>query len=244
MNHVLEQQLLQEIEQLKQQVNALEAKQESGVVVYQYSKIRDCDLEAVVEIERRLELSVFNDWFHADIQFSHLNVFFEALIRDNAPLIESYSEEDLKVNVLVPILNQVHFKSYQHEFRDFYELPLRYSTPEFIFNGTTDFVVSAGLIKSKKPYFFIQEFKRSEEYGNPRPQLLAELISAVELNQWQEIKGAYVIGANWYFVILKRLALHKYQYYVSEQFNSMRLDDLQLIYKHLLYIKQYVQAHI
>jgi len=65
-----------------------------------------------------------------------------------------------------------------------------------------------GLVESKKPYFFIQAFKRHEEYGNPRPQLLAELISAVELNDWKFIKGAYITGGcdillswrNWNFI--------------------------------------------
>jgi hypothetical protein len=121
--------------------------------------------------------------------------------------------------------------------RDFYELSLRYETEDFIFGGTTDFVVSSGLVKSKTPYFFIQEFKGSEEYGNPRPQLLAELISAVELNHWNKIKGAYIIGAMWHFVILEKLEKNKYQYFVSQNFDSMRLDDLKSIYTHLLCVK-------
>ena len=47
---------------------------------------------------------------------------------------------------------------------------MSYVTDQFILNGTVDFVVSQGLVESKKPYFFIQEFKKSEDYGNPRPQ--------------------------------------------------------------------------
>jgi hypothetical protein len=52
-----------------------------------------------------------------------------------------------------------------------------------------------------KNLHFIQEFKRRYEYGNPRPQLLAELISAVELNNWKLIKSAYIIGGNWHLAI-------------------------------------------
>jgi len=37
----------------------------------------------------------------------------------------------------------------------------------------------------------------------PTSALLAELMSAVELNDWQFIKGAYIIGGNWHFVIWK-----------------------------------------
>ena len=136
------------------------------------------------------------------------------------------------------------FKSYENEFREFYELPLTYKTDRFIFNGTVDFVVSKGLVDSKKPYFFIQEFKRSEEYGNPRPQLLAELISGVELNRWKFIKGAYIIGGNWHFVILEKLDTNKYQYFISQNFDSTKLEDLKKIYKNLLFIKNEIIATI
>lgn len=121
--------------------------------------------------------------------------------------------------------------------RDFYELQISYKTSQFKLSGTVDFVVSEGLVESKKPYFFIQEFKRSEEYGNPRPQLLAELISAVELNNWKFIKGAYIIAGIWHFAILEKLETGKYQYYISQYFDSTRIGDLKLIYKNLLFVK-------
>jgi hypothetical protein len=159
-------------------------------------------------------------------------------------LIETYSEEDLKVNFLVPILNKIRFKSYDKKIRDFYELPMIYKTSQFILNGTVDFVVSEGLVESKKPYFFIQEFKKSEEYGNPRPQLLAELISAVELNDWRLIKGAYIIGEIWHFVILEKLARHQYQYFISPIFDSTRIEDLKAIYKNRLFVKNEILAMI
>jgi hypothetical protein len=77
-------------------------------------------------------------------------------------LIDSYSEEDLKVNFIIPILNKVRFKSFEKKIRDFYELQMSYKTSQFKLSGTVDFVVSEGLVESKKPYFFIQGFKRSE----------------------------------------------------------------------------------
>ncbi|RKZ85141.1 MAG: hypothetical protein DRR19_16800 [Candidatus Parabeggiatoa sp. nov. 1] len=49
--------------------------------------------------------------------------------------------------------------------------------------------------------------------------VLAELISAVELNGWKQIKGAYIIGENWNFVI----------------FNV--LENLKDIFKNLLFVK-------
>ena len=238
MNTEIELKLLKEIEELKKKVNILEGKDENQIPTYQYSKIRDIDLNKLFEIEQNLDNSIFDEWLNNKIEIDNsIEAFFKELLEDNKSLIESYSEEDLKVNFIVPILNKIRFKSFEKKMRDFYELRMTYKTSKFILNGTIDFVVSEGLVESKKPYFFIQEFKRSEEYGNPRPQLLAELISAIELNDWKFIKGAYIIGGIWHFAILEKLNVGKYQYFISQNFDSTKIDDLILIYKNLLFVK-------
>ncbi|MCP4344351.1 MAG: hypothetical protein GY795_02360 [Desulfobacterales bacterium] len=238
MNSEIEAKLLKEIDELKKKVNILEGKGENRIPTYWYSKIRDADLKKLFDIERNLDDSIFNEWLSNTIEIDDsTGVFLKCLIEDNKSLIEIYGEEDLKVNFIVPILNRIRFKSFEKKIRDFYELQMTYKTSEFILTGTVDYAVSEGLTDSKKPYFFIQEFKRSEEYGNPRPQLLAELISAVELNDWKFIKGAYIIGGNWHFAILEKLDIDKYQYFISQNFDSTKIYDLKLIYKNLLFVK-------
>lgn len=238
MNEDVEFELLKEIKELKKKINILEGVDENNKPTYQYSKITANLLKKLVDIERKLDKSIFNNWFEysEEIHPETLSMF-EKLIEENELLIETYNEEDLKVNFIIPILNKVHFKSFENECRDFYELPMKYETDDFIFNGTTDFVVSKGLIESKKPYFFIQEFKKAQQEGYPESQLLAELISAVELNKWTEIKGAYIVGSLWYFVILQKLDNNQYHYFVSKKFDSIRIDELKSIYKNLLFIK-------
>ena len=243
MSRELELQLLQEIETLKRKVQLLEGKEVAQIPTYQYSKIRDTDLQALFAIEQTLDEQKFDDWFGKTIDIDHATeVFLQELLDENKALIERYGEEDLKVNFLAPLLNKVRFKSFEKQLREFYELPMTYATSKFIFNGTVDFVVAEGLVESKRPYFFIQEFKRSEDYSNPRPQLLAELISAIELNGWRMIKGAYIIEGSWHFVILEKLAQETYQYVLSQNFDSTKLDDLLLIYKHLVCVKQEILA--
>ncbi len=198
-------QLLQELEELKQKVLFLEGKATYQVPTNQYSKIRERELQALFDIEKTLDEQKFEAWFTTTVALEdEVRVFLGKLLEQNKLLIESYSEEDLKVHMIVPILNRVRFTSFEKNIRDFYELPMTYATPRFVLSGTVDFAVSEGLVESKKPYFFIQEFKRSEDYGNPRPQLLAEMISALELNTWSSIKGAYIIGGNWHFVIVEK----------------------------------------
>ena len=236
MNSEIELKLLKEIEDLKKQVAILMGKDE--IPTYQYSKIRDAELKKLFEIEKKLSPLIFNSWFNNDIRLTEDIVrYLQQLIEQNSGLIEDYNEEDLKVYHIIPLLNKINFMLRDKGIRGFYELPMSYATDKFILNGTVDFVVSQGLVESKKPYFFIQEFKRSEDYGNPRPQLLAELISAVELNDWKFIKGAYIIGGNWHFAILEKLGLHKYQYFISQNFDSTKIEDLKSIYKNLLFVK-------
>ncbi len=238
-------QLLQELEELKNKVRSLEKKAEQKIPTYQYSRIRDRELHALFEIEKTLDVQKFEAWFHTSIDLEHdIHMFLNELLDQNKLLIESYSEEDLKVHMIVPILNKVRFTSYEKHVRDFYELPMTYATNRFILSGTVDFVVSEGLVESKKPYFFIQEFKRNEDYGNPRPQLLAEMISALELNDWTRIKGAYIIGGSWHFVILEKLAHDHYQYVISQNFDSTKLDDLTSIYKHLVVVKHEILSMV
>ncbi len=244
MNSEIEIKLLKEINELKKEVDYLKGNNDFQIPTYQYSKIRDSDLKELFEIEKNLNVSIFDDWFNNDLKIDPLvETFLKDLIQENKLLIESYNEEDLKINFISPILNRVKFKSFEKKIRDFYEAPLIYKTDKFILKGAIDFMVSEGLVESKKPYFFIQEFKRSEEYGNPRPQLLAELISGVELNDWQFIKGAYIIGGNWHFTILEKLGVHQYQYFISQNFDSTKISDLKLIYKNLVFVKNEIMNY-
>jgi hypothetical protein len=213
-------------------------KRQNKIPSLQFSKIRDIDLKKFVNIKENLSREIFKTWFNNNsVIISETELFLKELIDENEILIKSYKEEDLKIYFISPLLNKINFKSFENEIRGYYEEKLTHKTENFIFSGTTDFLVSKGLTESEKPYFFIQEFKRAEEYSNPRPQLLAELITGVELNNWKFIKGAYVIGAIWNFVILEKLDKDKYQYFISQNFDCTKIEDLKDIYKNLCFVK-------
>jgi hypothetical protein len=230
---------LERIEQLEKEIRELKGLNDEGIASYSFSKITDKKLKELVTIKQMINEHIFDDWFAFKVDFTDdLFSFLNNLIAKNKSLIKSYNEEDLKVKFIIPLLNKIDFLSYENEFRDFYELPLSYKTDKFIFNGTTDFVVCKGLFESEKPYFFIQEFKKGQTDGYPEPQLLAELISAVELNNETSMRGAYIVGAIWNFVILEKLGKDKYQYFVSENYDSTKIGDLKGIYKNLLFVKE------
>ena len=228
--------------ELQQRVNKLEGKNKEGIPTYNFSNIKTSQLIKLVEIEENLiDDSRFNVWFDYQYTFVDDTVsFLKELIRKNIKLIKFYKEEDLKLHFLSHLFGHIDFKSFENNFRDFYNELLQYKTDKFIFNGETDFVLSKGLKTAEKPYFFIQEFKKGIRPSNPEPQLLAELISAIELNNEITMKGAYIVGATWNFVILEKLGKDKYQYFLSRDFNSTNIEDLKDIYKNLIFIKNEV----
>jgi hypothetical protein len=105
MTNELELILLKEIEELKQEIRNIKGETQALKPVYQCSKIRDSDLESLVDIEKNLDKSIFKSWFESSITIDDsVEALFIELIKDNELLMDSYSEEDLKVN----FLNKVH----------------------------------------------------------------------------------------------------------------------------------------
>jgi hypothetical protein len=235
------QQLLKENEELRKRLDLLEARKEikNEIPTYSFSQISFSDLKNIVEVKPKLNYDKFNHWFNDEsiIVNNEDTIFLKNLIDKNIFYLENYKEEDLKVKFITPILNRIDFVNIEKEIRDFYDENLFYKTDQFILNGETDFVVAKGYFFSEKPYFFIQEFKKSKAAKDPEPQLLSELIAAIEVNNFTTIKGAFIVGAIWNFVILEKLGINKYQYFVSRNYDSTDLEKLKGIYKNLLFVK-------
>lgn len=104
-------------------------------------------------------------------------------------------------------------------------------------------MLAKGRQKPIKPYFFIHEYKApyspkgnievsplwGDERGagdaDPKGQLLAELLTAQTNNENQfPMYGCYVVGRNWFFVVLEGN-----QYAVSDAFVSSQEDIYQII---------------
>ncbi len=56
-------------------------------------------------------------------------------------------------------------------------------------------------------------------------------------NKMDVMRGAYIIGQQWRFVILRRTDENSYRYYVSLIFDSANIENLQRIYSNLQAVK-------
>jgi hypothetical protein len=201
-----------------------------------FSNITLDKLNEVIKLEFFQDSSVFKPLTEFQYEISEdEEEFLKHLIDRNLQFVDFYTEEELKMKFLSFILNRVDF--YSNEIKDWYERNLKGEINGILLNGTTDFMVAKGLTEPKEPYFFIQEFKKTKISSLPLPQLLAEMVVAIELNKSNSIFGAYIIGKRWDFVFLEKFENCSYRYAISESFDSFKLRDLKSIYKNLQAVK-------
>jgi hypothetical protein len=206
---------------------------------FSFSNISFEDLDEVLRVEQVENDSKFEEWFQ-EKELSNSNIeFLEKLNKiygtNRTGFFRQASEDTLKAKFITPILNEVNFVSEEFEISDFYHEKLSYKNENVKLNGFCDFYVAKGLNFPKSPLFFIQEFKRMEG-SNPEPQLVAEMIAGLEVGNFSQIRGAFIVGAIWNFVILWKED-EKYFYSVSGNFDSTKLDELKAIFKNLLFVK-------
>ncbi len=198
-------------------------------------------LGEIFNIKQIKDRAIFKEWLEYDYAISKdENSFLDELIDRNFSDIKYYTELELVSKFIAPILNKINFKIEDKQIRDWYEIPLKYETEDFIINGRCDFVVARGYDEPINPYFFIQEFKQNSGTF-PEQQLIAEMITATFINNSNIIKGAYIIGSLWMFVILEKIGDRKYQYFVSKKYDGTEIEELQQIYRNLQFVKKEIK---
>lgn len=201
-----------------------------------FSDVTFDELNTVVSIIQEFDEQKFDDWFNFAYELSaEEERELSALLDKNKRYVSFYSEEELKAMFIIPILNKVDF--FQHGFRNWYERTIHTKINGNYLSGKVDYMVAKGIRTPQTPYFFIQEFKPEITTTRPDDQLLAELIVAIDVNKNNTAKGAVVIGQLWRFAILEKDNEGQYHYYISNAFDSFKLEDLIGIYKNLQAIK-------
>jgi hypothetical protein len=205
---------------------------------FNYSSITLNKLEEIFTIEKNYNKDEFSHWFEKIYELTKEDkIFLKKLIDRHIGIINYYTELELVSKFIAPILNRIDFTIKEKHIRDWYEVPLKYETATYSFNGRCDFVVAKGYDEPINPYFFIQEFKQASA-AFPEDQLLSEMIVALKINDTNSIKGTYIIGSVWTFVILEQVSKDEYRYFISKKYDAIEFDDFQQIYQNLQYVKQ------
>ncbi|MGB0929991.1 MAG: hypothetical protein ACPGVB_04400 [Chitinophagales bacterium] len=88
---------------------------------------------------------------------------------------------------------------------------------------------------------FFHEYKKEKgSADDPIGQLLAAMMVGQKLNDNQKpVYGAYVVGRNWFFVVLEGK-----KYCINNNFSVTQKDELEGIYRNLVAIKGIIEEEL
>ena len=147
---------------------------------------------------------------------------FEKLVK-KMPKIKTWSEEDLKMKFISPVLELSRLMD-DDGFVSFFDKKLGATVQGYKLSVKADFVIGSGLMDYMiKPYFHFQEYKPDKNpTGDSMAQLLEAFLIAQEENaDGKPLYGCEIVGKLWTFAILENK-----EYCVSKSFDSTEKDDL------------------
>lgn len=169
------------------------------------SEISDFERQNIIYLRRKLKLNV-HDW----------------------------NETELGYNFIGPVMVLVDYTTDACNF--FAERMFKGSVDGIEMGGRPDGIIASGFREPETPYFCFQEYKKeTDPDGDPPGQVLAAMLVAQELNEYQyPVYGSYVRGTFWYFMTLQGR-----EYCISDPYVASR-DDAFDIFRILKVLKQIV----
>lgn len=153
---------------------------------------------------------LMQEWFEADLptltatEQENFDVCFQNAIKN----INSWSEEDLKMRFISPVLMLGKVLE-QGNFASCFDKKMAGEVENHYLSVKADFVIGSGLMDYMiRPYFHFQEYKPQK---NPTGDPMAQILEAFLIAQTENIKdnkhiplyGCEIIGKNWTFVIME-----------------------------------------
>lgn len=176
----------------------------------------------------------------SDVEKEHILDLQNALFEN----IDSWNEDELKSFFIIPLIQIVNFNRFQ-VYKSFTQRTLEATLKDINGNsvklrGRVEFIVATGIRSPQRPFFFIHEYKPDPTMGGVSDalgQLLAAmLVTQLNNNDQKPLWGSYVIGRNWYFVLL-----NDKEYAVSAALDATQ-DNLFTIVSLLKKIKQGIES--
>ena len=208
---------------------------DNKIITFRFATIEQ--LMEVVDIERMIDDSKLEEWLNYKYEINKDEKYFlNELIDTHRNLLHTYNEISLTAKFIAPVLNKVKF--YNKKIKDWYGYKIEGKLNGYTFKGEPDYIIATGISYPKKPYFFLQEYKRAiNPTGNPEYQVVAEMLIAMTLNNTNIIRGSYIVGRTWNFLVLEKLENEKYKYYVSKAYDCLDFEHLKQIYINLQAVK-------
>ena len=206
------------------------------------------EVELTFGIEQVFEHPLLTDWLSAVNQPNEEKSRTLEKLRDKlARAINTYNEEELKVFFIGPLFSLISFE--KHGMRPFMDRPFSFEYGQdeegntLVTAGRIDWLLAKGRQDPREPRVFLHEYKREvEATGDPLGQLLIAMVGAQRGYAQRQntnpipLYGCYVLGRNWFFVVLDGA-----QYAVSDALVATQ-DDIFRIYSAMHEVQRRVEV--
>ncbi len=193
-----------------------------------------------IGIVKKPPFPLYEAWLSANSLFSTTQqAQIETLRLDLFENADYWNEEELKIKFIGPLVELASLRG--EGFRTFYDRPISAMVNGIKLFGKLDMFVASGFQTPIHPFFCVHEYKQeNNREGDPKGQLLAEMLAVQALNANDKpIYGCYVLGRNWFFVLLQNK-----HYTISDAYVATQ-SDIFTIFKLLVEVKQYIlQGHL
>lgn len=187
----------------------------------------------IVEIEQS---DLLDNWLSSTTTFSESDdaviKYVKSKISQN---VDYWNTEETNLFLISPLTILAYFDL--PKVKIFNKRKLKTTKNAIEIGGKVDFMLSKGKQRPSDTYFIINNYKqRQKKTNDPKGQLLIQLLAAQYRNENEHpIYGCYVIGRNWFFVVL-----HNNQYAVSKPYIASD-EDIYKIVAFLREIKVYIE---
>ena len=155
-------------------------------------------------LEQVFDLKSLTDWLSQTPELSDYQIQSAHHLRELLRLnVSGWNEQELSLHFLGPIFSLIEISSKKYNL--FAERQITGQVGNYTLTGRPDGMVASGYREPKIPFFAFQEYKKEKDpNGDPAAQALGAMLVGQALNQGHDhpIYGCYVIGQNWYFMIL------------------------------------------
>jgi len=205
---------------------------------------RDWTTQVLMEkfgLQQVLVCKKLEDWLNTSVKIDENKHQLLKELRENAIInVPYWNEDERKFNLIYPLIQMAEIKSKTYNI--FLERTIAATfNNEYRLSGKPDLIVASGIFEPKNPYFFFHEYKKEKgSADDPIGQLLSAMMVGQKLNDNQKpVYGAYVVGRNWFFVVLEGK-----NYCISNNFSVTQKDELEGIYRNLVGIKRIIEDEL
>lgn len=174
---------------------------------------RDCNLElleTLFGLEQIFYSEKLQEWLNQKTKISDFEkrvlLHFQNILIFNT---HSWNERELALNHIGPILSLLGFTSTKFNLfsnRQLEETIQSIDNEDIRLSGKPDSLIASGRRSPKIPFFSFHEHKpETDGGGDPGGQVLAAMLVGQAKNKEYDrpMYGCYVIGQNWYFLVLE-----------------------------------------